>query len=68
MGGKAAKAHIGENTIIEDIDSDISNDFSADLNYNYDIINLKEESSPFHQTVKDTLFIYNKRTSPDGKT
>ena len=38
MGGKAAKAHIGENTIIEDIDSDISNDFSADLNYNYDII------------------------------
>lgn len=68
MGGKGVKAQFGENTIMEDMDSDISGDFSADLNYNYDIINLKEESSPFHQVVKDTLFIYNKRTTTAGDT
>ena len=51
-------------TILEDMDSDIDNDFSADaLNYNYDVINLKEESNPFHNSVKDILVIYNKRVN-----
>lgn len=53
-----------QNTILEDMDSDISGDFSADaLNYNYDVINLKEESNPFHNAVKDLLVIYNKRAN-----
>lgn len=48
-------------TIMEDMDSDISGDFSADLNYNYDVINLKEQDNRFHVPVKDTLTIYNRR-------
>lgn len=41
MGGKDR-----DNTIIEDIDSDC--DMSAEVNYNYDIVNLKDEASPYH--------------------
>ena len=36
-----------DGTILEDMDSDL--DLSGDaLNYNYDIIDLKDETSPFH--------------------
>ena len=68
MGGLGAMPEMGPSTIMEDMDSDISGDFSADLNYNYDVINLKEESNPFHQVAKDTLFIYNKRKTTAGDT
>ena len=68
MGKLGSKPEFGTAAIMEDIDSDISGDFSADLNYNYDVINLKEESNPFQQVVKDTLFIYNKRTNTAGDT
>ena len=51
-------------TILEDMDSE--NDFSADLNYNYDVINLKEESNPFHEPIKNILLIYNKRRNEGG--
>ena len=47
MGKLGSKPEFGTAAIMEDIDSDISGDFSADLNYNYDVINLKEEGNPF---------------------
>ena len=53
---------------MEDMNSDISGDFSADLEYNYDIVNLKEENNEFHTPVKDTLFIYNKRVNTTTDT
>ena len=49
------------------MDSDIDDNMSDDVNYNYDIINLKEESSPFHQTVKDVLSIYYKRIKEENE-
>ena len=61
--GFAKGGEVRDCTILEDMDSDIDNDFSADLNYNYDVINLKEESNPFHNSVKDILVIYNKRVN-----
>ena len=51
---------------MEDMDSDISGENSEDLVYNYDVINLKEETNPFHAKVKDTLFIYNKHVNSTG--
>lgn len=62
------KGEMISNTILEDMDSDIDNDFSADaLNYNYDVLNLKEESNEFHTPIKDILVIYNKRTTGTGR-
>ena len=56
------KDELRDNTILEDMDSDIDNSLSEDaLNYNYDVINLKEETSPFHNPVKDVLTIFYKR-------
>ena len=51
MGGKDR-----DNTIIEDIDSDC--DMSAEVNYNYDIVNLKDEASPYHQPIRDILSVH----------
>ena len=61
MGGLMKTNDMQGSTIMEDMDSDISGDFSADLNYNYDVINLKEQDNRFHVPVKDTLTIYNRR-------
>ena len=52
-------------TILEDIDSDL--DVSGDaLNYNYDVIDLKEASNPFHETIKDILNIYIERNDEES--
>ena len=40
---KTLKGTVESNTIMEDMDSDLGSDLSAALNYNYDIINLKDE-------------------------
>ena len=49
-----------DNTIMEDMDSDL--DMSADLNYNYDVINLKENTTgPLYEAVKSILVVYSKR-------
>ena len=47
-------------TILEDMDSDM--DMSAEVNYNYDIVNLKEKNHPCHQAIRDILEVHNKRT------
>ena len=60
------KQEVHDQLILEDMDSDISGENSTDLVYNYDVINLKEETNPFHAKVKDTLFIYNKRANNTG--
>ena len=60
------KGQIRDNTILEDQDSELDNasDLSADaLIYNYDVINLKEETSVYHNPIKDILDIYQKRTN-----
>ena len=44
---------------MEDMDSDL--DMSADLNYNYDVINLKDPTGPFYEAVKNILIVYSKR-------
>ena len=41
------------------MDSDL--DMSADLNYNYDVINLKDPTGPFYEAVKNILIVYSKR-------
>ena len=59
--GSAMKGQIRDNTILEDQDSELDNasDLSADaLIYNYDVINLKEETSVYHNPIKDILDIY----------
>ena len=54
---------IRDNTILEDMDSDL--DLSADLNYNYDVINLKDPTNPFYEAVKNILVVYSKRAGND---
>ena len=45
---------------MEDMDSDL--DMSADLNYNYDVINLKDDpTSPYYEAIKNILAVYSKR-------
>lgn len=66
--GKKRENPMEQNTILEDMNSDISGDFTQDLNYNYDVINLKDESNPYHNTVKDYLVIYNRRANGDSTT
>ena len=51
---------------MEDDDLENEDDLSQDLVYNYDVINLKEETSPFHTAVKDTLIIYSKHVNSAG--
>lgn len=54
------------NIIFEDINSDIGSDISATLNYNFDVINLKdEETSPFFKIVKDVIEYYNRNSLGD---
>ena len=49
---------------MEDMDSDM--DMSADLNYNYDVINLKEDvTSPLYEAIKNILVVYSKRAGAD---
>ena len=48
---------------MEDMDSDL--DMSADLNYNYDVINLKDPMGPFYEAVKNILIVYSKRAGND---
>lgn len=51
-----------DNTILEDLDSDIDGDMSSDaVNQNYDIINIKDENNPFHETVRNVLEAYRNR-------
>ena len=40
-------------TIMEDMDSDV--DMSAEVNYNYDIVNLKDSKHQCHQAIRDIL-------------
>jgi len=50
--------------IMEEMDSDL--DMSADaLDYNYDIINLKEVANPYHETIVNLLTIFNKNNPDD---
>ena len=49
---------------MEDMDSDM--DMSADLNYNYDVINLKEDvTSPLYEAIKNILVVYSKRAGSE---
>ena len=49
---------------MEDMDSDL--DMSADLNYNYDVINLKENpTGPIYEAIKNILVVYSKRAGND---
>ena len=55
MGTKTTELPKGE-VILEDIDSDLERSNDSALNYNYDVINLKdEETSPFFTAIKDIL-------------
>lgn len=63
--GKEKVVIDGDGTILED-DSDIDGDLSADaLNYNYDVINLKEDTNPYHNAIKDVLTAYYKHIGED---
>ena len=64
--GNAKGAMHDDGTILEDMDSDIDGDLSADaLNYNYDVINLKEETNQFHEAIKGVLTAYYKHIGED---
>jgi len=47
-------------TIEEDFDSDIDGSMMSadDMNYNYDVINLKDEKNPFFTVMKDVLEVH----------
>lgn len=50
-------------TIAEDFDSDIDGSMmSDDCNYNYDVINIKDETNPFFHAIKDVLEVHQERT------
>lgn len=53
-----------EGTILEDMDSDIDASMcSMDAkNFNYDIINLKDEDGPYFKAVKNALEIHNRHS------
>lgn len=49
---------------MEDIDSDLDVSGEA-LNYNYDVIDLKDATNPFRETIKDILLIYIDRSGEE---
>ena len=61
MGTKTTELPKGE-IIMEDIDSDLERSNDSALNYNYDVINLKEsETNPFFPAIRDILEYHNRQ-------
>ena len=61
MGTKTTELPKGE-IIMEDIDSDLERSNDSALNYNYDVINLKEsETNPYFTAVRDILEYHNRQ-------
>jgi len=65
-GGGKTQSKLESNTIMEDFDSDLDgSDMSAALNYNYDVINLKDETTSAHFNAVKEVLDYRHRNTGD---